>query len=156
MPDLTSASPLLDLWNRCRRFPGGRALFSRVLGWRVPYSGSIRARVEMLTPGYARVRLSDRRSLRNHLRSIHAIALTNLGELTSGLAMTAAMPPEYRGIPIELNIEFVKKARGEIVAEGHSPAPDRDGEYEARAEMKDAAGDLVALLKARWTVSRRP
>jgi acyl-coenzyme A thioesterase PaaI-like protein len=102
--------------------------------------------------------MADRGSLRNHLSSIHAIALTNLGELTSGLAMTAAMPAELRGIPVELNIDFVKKARGEITAEGRSPVPDldRDTHYEAEAVMKDSEGDRVAVLRARWTVSRRP
>jgi acyl-coenzyme A thioesterase PaaI-like protein len=102
--------------------------------------------------------MADRGSLRNHLSSIHAIALTNLGELTSGLAMSAAMPAGLRGIPVELNIEFVKKARGDIVAEGRSPipAPDQQAEYEAEAIMVDAEGDQVAILRARWVVSPRP
>lgn len=158
MIDLTSASPLLNLWRRCQRYPGGRYLFSRMLARRVPYSGSVRPRVEELTPGFARVRMADRSSLRNHLSSIHAIALTNLGELTSGLAMTAAMPTGLRGIPVELNIEFVKKARGDIVAEGRSPVPDpdQDGRYEAEAVMTDSVGDRVAILRAGWVVSRRP
>jgi len=158
MSDLTSASSLLDLWRRFRRFPGGTRLFSYLLARRVPYSGSIRARIEELTPGYARAHLADRKRLRNHLQSIHAIALTNLGELTSGLAMTAAMPRGLRGIPTELHIEFLKKARGPIVAEGRSPTPepDRDGTYEAEALMKDSTGDSVAILRARWVVSHRP
>ncbi|MEJ2084531.1 MAG: hotdog fold domain-containing protein [Acidobacteriota bacterium] len=158
MNDLTSANSLLDLWGRLRPIPGGTRVFSYLLAKRVPYSGSIRARIEELTPGYARARLRDRKRLRNHLASIHAIALTNLGELTSGLAMTAAMPRGLRGIPTELNIEFLKKARGPITAEGRSPTPDpdRDGKYEAEALMKDSAGDTVAILRAQWVVSHRP
>ena len=129
-----------------------------MLARKVPYSGSIRGRVDELTPGYARVRMADRGSLRNHLSSIHAIALTNLGELTSGLAMSAAMPAGLRGIPVELKIEFVKKARGDIIAEGSSPipVPDQKAEYEAEAVMVDAEGDRVAILRARWVVSPRP
>lgn len=157
MTDVTSTSPILSLWRRCESLPGGKYFFSRMLARKVPYSGSIRGRVDELTPGYARVRMADRGSLRNHLSSIHAIALTNLGELTSGLAMTAAMPADLRGIPVELNIEFVKKARGQIVAEGRSPVPipGQKDEYEAEAVLTDAEGDRVAIFWARWAVSPR-
>lgn len=154
--DLT-VNPLLATWQRLQGFPGGQWLFSRLLRRQVPYSGTIRGRVDMLTPGYAKVRMADRPGLRNHLRSVHAIALTNLGELTSGLAMTAAMAPDLRGIPVELNIEFLKKARGEITAEGHCQVPERGqkAEYEAEAILVDSTGDRVARLVARWVIGPR-
>lgn len=154
MPNPSTSNRLVVLWQRCRRWPGGEWLFGRILAHRVPYSGTIKARVEELAPGYCQARLADRRQVRNHLDSIHAIALSNLGELTTGLAMMAALPPTARGIPVEITVEFLKKARGDIVAEAHCEAPDTREQHEqgVEARLKDKSGDLVARFQARWVV----
>lgn len=146
--------PILSAWERLQKVPGGKALFNFYLGRKVPYTGTIHARVEELSPGHCRVRMSDRKGLRNHLRSIHAIALANLGELATGLAVMAALPPDARGIPIEIKVEFLKKARGEIIAKASCTAPDLGTEHEHPVEalMLDAEGDKVARFSARWMV----
>ena len=153
----STSNRLVILWQRCGRLPGGQWLFSRILGHRVPYSGTIKARVEELAPGYCKARIADRRRVRNHLESIHAIALANLGELATGLAMMAALPATARGIPTEITVEFLKKARGDIVAEAHCTVPDTSEQHEhgVEARLMDDTGDLVARFKARWVVGPR-
>ena len=54
---------LQTAWRRLAPYPGGKWLFSRLLGWTAPYSGTIGARVVELEPGYARVTLRDRKSV---------------------------------------------------------------------------------------------
>lgn len=149
-----SASSILRAFNTCQKLPAGAALFSFIVGRRVPYTGTIKARVDQLTPGHARVRMKDRRKLRNHLRSIHAIALANLGELATGLAMMAAIPADARAIPVEIKIEFLKKARGEITAEGSCGIPQviERREHPVEALLYDEQGDKVAKFSARWIV----
>src|SRR5262249_14936001 len=132
---------LLELWRRCQKLPLGRTLFGFMLDQQVPYSGSIGATVMKLEPGHARVELRDRRGVRNHLGSIHAVALTNLGEVTSGLAMTTLLPPGVRGIVVRIETVYSKKARGTLVCDCQVNVPPvtESIDHEVRAEVRDAA-----------------
>lgn len=155
-----NASPgkrLLTQWQRLAGLPGGKALFSYFVGRGAPYTGSIGARVVDLRPGFVRTQLRDRRRVRNHLNSVHAVALANLGEVTSGLATLTALPPDIRGIVTQLSTEYKKKARGLLTAECQSEVPEIDGPTESQVEavVRDDSGDEVARVRATWLLTPR-
>ena len=154
MPPIVPApgQRLRSLWTRLSPYPGGKWLFSRMLGRMAPYSGTICALVEQLEPGYAKVSLADRRRVRNHLDSIHAVALVNLAEQASGLAVLMGLPSDVRGILTGLTITYLKKARGRLVAECRCAIPAVTGsiDYEAVATIKDSSEEVVAQAVARW------
>ncbi len=145
-----------DAWVRLSSLPGGRWLFSRLIGRMVPYTGALGARVEELKPGYARITLAQRRGVENHLRSVHAVALANLVEMTTGLAMLTALPDSARGIAVRLSVDYLKKARGRLTAECACEAPSgREEEVTLRTDIKDANGEVVARGEARWLIRPR-
>lgn len=99
----------------------GRRAFSRMIGRFVPYSGSIRPLVDRLEGGRAVIRIEDAPDLRNHLGSIHAAVLFNLVELTANLSVSSVMPEDARFIVSTMRIDYVRKARGTIVARCEVP-----------------------------------
>ena len=146
---------ILKWWLRLAPLPAGAWMFSVALGWMAPYSGSIRARVEEIRPGYARVSMRDRRRLRNHLRSIHAIALVNLGELVTGLAVLSTISSGMRGIVLDIHADYLKKARGKLTASAEFDLPEAlqdDTPCKVEAQLRDPSGETVARVRATWLI----
>lgn len=145
-------------WRRLSKLPGGKTLFSLLVGWMTPYSGTIGARVAELERGWCRVTLRDRRRVRNHLASIHAMALANLAEMASGLAVLVGLPPGVQGIVTGFSISYLKKARGPLTAECRVSGLDvtSEQEYEAGVAITDAQDDVVARATARWRLRPIP
>lgn len=151
---LVSPSQLLPVWQVLKRVPGGGVILGRLIGQMAPYTGTIRPEVLSLERGSARIRMKDTRHVRNHLKSVHAIALMNLGEVATGTAVIATLPEGMRGIIKGLSMEYLKKARGTLVAECTCP-PIRAGEqqdFEVHAELENEEGELVATCRAKWRV----
>ncbi|MBM4186010.1 MAG: DUF4442 domain-containing protein [Gemmatimonadetes bacterium] len=154
-------SPRDRLARRWRRLGGsalGRRIFALGLRLAVPYSGALGAQVVQLEPGFCRATLGDRRGVRNHLDSVHAVALINLGELTSGLAMTMALPDEVRGIVTALGATYHKKARGTLTAKSTVVIPavgEAGADVSVAAVITDASGEMVCRVEAVWRLERR-
>lgn len=145
-------------YDRLEKIPLGKHAFSRFVGFAAPYSGTVCPNVEELKPGYARVSMRDRRGLRNHLKSLHAVSMMNLGELATGLAINYSLPDNARGILKNLSMEYMKKGRGTLTAECTCDVPDsnKKAEYRVKAEIRNADKEIVATAEAIWLVGPSP
>lgn len=155
---LDSTQWVREAWDRLRGLPGGPAMFSRLVGLAVPYTGSIGAQIVELGDGRARVTLKDRRAVRNHLRCVHAVALVNLAELTGNVALAYGLPADARFIVRGLSIEYLKKARGTITATAQVdlPATSERREIDVPVSMRDEGGDEVARATLQSLVGPKP
>ena len=159
LPRLDGRRNLLrDAWNLLAGMPGGKVVFSRLLGRLAPYSGSIHATVTVLRAGYAEVHMPDRRAVRNHLDCVHAIALANLAELAGNVALMYSLPDDARFIVTGMDIEYSKKARGTITAVGELPIPRTvvRAQYDVPVTLRDAGGEEVARAVLHSLVVPKP
>lgn len=127
----------------------GRTAFSAGMRLAAPYFLSIPATVVAAEPGRAEVRMRDLPWVRNHLGTVHAIALCNLAEMTMGLAAEATVPDSHRWIPKGMTVDYKAKARGTMHAVATLelpeplPASGTGSEVPVRIPVTDADGAEV-------------
>jgi acyl-coenzyme A thioesterase PaaI-like protein len=116
MTDIPPIGPTLEAWHKRSASRLGRWLFARMVCRRSPFFATIRPRFSELRPGLCKVGMLRRRSIENHLGSIHALALGNLCELAAGMVTEVTTPPGTRWIPRGMTIEYLRKAESEVCA----------------------------------------
>jgi acyl-coenzyme A thioesterase PaaI-like protein len=159
MPRLDGSRNLIrQAWDLLAGVPGGRVVFSRLVGRMAPYTSTIHAQVTVLRLGYAEVQMADKKAVRNHLDCVHAIALANLAELAGNIALAYSLPDEARFIVSGMEIEYVKKARGTITAVGESPVPRSAARaaLDVTVVLRDASGEEVARAVLHSLVGPKP
>ncbi len=145
-----------SLWKKFSSFPGGKKAFSKIIGFSVPYTGTLGATVVELSRGHVAVELRDRRKVRNHLNSIHAMALANIGEFATGLALQTALEAQQRAILVGFEIQYMKKARGTLRAICDFELSRKDVKQSfdesVSANIFNAENQVVARVSAKWKV----
>jgi acyl-coenzyme A thioesterase PaaI-like protein len=159
VPSLDGSRNLIrQAWDLLSVLPGGKVLFSRLIGRMAPYSGTIGAQVTVLREGYAEVQMTDRRAVRNHLACVHAIALANLAELAGNVALAYSLPDDARFIVSGMELEYVKKARGTITAIGEPPIPRSSARaaFAVPVTLRDGSGEEVVRAVLHSLVGPKP
>lgn len=154
------SASVLQLYNRITRKPFGHWLFSRLICFKAPYFGSIKPRMTVLEPNRAEATIAHRRSVTNHLGTVHAIALCNLAEFTGGLMTDVSIPASMRWIPKGMSVEYLKKAVGTQrgVATPEFPPYESAESYEllVNVVVTDPQSDVVFKARISMWVSPKP
>jgi acyl-coenzyme A thioesterase PaaI-like protein len=106
-----------SLVQKLQKWPAGLWFFSRLVSLKAPYFASVNPTFLELQPGYARAKLRKRRSVTNHLGTVHAIAMANLCEFVGGTLMEISISPGMRWIPRGMTIRYLDLAKSDLVAE---------------------------------------
>lgn len=150
---------MMSLWRRLSRMPGGKWGFSRLVCLKAPYFSSIRPRFEELRPGYCEVRIKKRRSVFNHIGTVHAIAICNMAELAAGCMTEVSIPPTHRWIPKGMTVKYLKKADTDLRAMAQlDPLPQFGAAVDLPVTVKvmDTGGEeVVNAVITMWISPKR-
>ena len=119
-----SSTNTYRIWQRLGNRPGGSRLFSAAAMARVPYFASVLPHIERMEPGFAQVSVPNWFFVRNHLRTVHAIASCNAAELAMGMLMEATVPTSHRWIPKAMTVQYLAKATTSLRATARIDVPD--------------------------------
>jgi len=154
------SASILQLYNSITRKPFGHWLFSRLICFKAPYFGSIKPRMTVLEPNRAEASIAHRRSVTNHLGTVHAIALCNLAEFIGGLMTDVSIPASMRWIPKGMTVEYLKKAVGTQHGVATPEFPPREAaegyELPVTVVVTDPQGEAVFKARISMWVSPKP
>jgi len=147
----------LMLLSKFKKLPFGLWLFSRAICFKAPYFSSIRPTFTRLEPGKGEAFFKKRRSVQNHLGTVHAIAIANLCELVAGTTLEVTIPATHRWIPKSMKINYVAKANTDVQAKTEiriQTWPDA-GSIQVPVSVHDKAGNTVVTADIEMYVSKK-
>ncbi len=145
---------LRDAWRRLAPLPGGRFLFSLMLGCMVPYTGaSGGAGAEELEPGYARIMPRDRRGRAQspRLDSRRGARQPRRGDQWTAMLTTC---PTMRGASWCTSASSTsRRLEARLTAERRCRPPSgREETVTVTADVMNATGEVVARAEVRWLI----
>lgn len=107
---------VLKLHAKMNNKPFGKMIFSKMIARKAPYFSTIDPRIEELKHNFIKVSMKKKRSVENHLKTVHAIASCNLCEFAAGICMESSIPKHRRWIPTGMDVKYLHKATTDLVA----------------------------------------
>lgn len=148
----------LEIWRSLSAKPGGKWLFSRLVCFKAPYFATVRPLFEELQPGRCVIRICKRRSVLNHIGTVHAIAMCNMAELAAGTMTDVTVPSTHRWIPKSMTVNYLKKASTDLVATA-TPDAAMDlaaaGEYKVNVVVHDVQAQPVFTAQITMWISAK-
>lgn len=130
---------------------------SQLVGRVVPFVGTAGLRFEELSPERAIVSIPNQRSVRNHIGSVHAAAMTLLAETATGFVVGMNVPDDRVPVIKSLQVEFVKRSKGAMRAVAQLSPEDRErmrsepkGEVLVPVTVTDESGGEPIVCKMLW------
>lgn len=149
---------LLRVYRRAVRLPQGARIFSWLFCLKAPYVATVRPVFVDLRPNYAELTIRNRRRVRNHIKTVHVIAICNGLEAAMGALAEATVPRDKRWIPQGMDVSYTAKAVTDItcIAETDPSAwtsGDPDVLVRVRGVREDGTNVVEGVIRV-WVTDR--
>lgn len=148
---------VLKIYNKLKNYPLGDRLFSRAVCMKAPYFSTISPLVDVFEEGHCEFTMKNKKSVHNHLGTVHAIAMCNLAEICGGMCMETIIGKDQRWIPKGMTVRYLKKAATDL--RGVVKYPKKDivlGSNFLHIDVLDLNGETVFDAKIEMHVSLKP
>jgi acyl-coenzyme A thioesterase PaaI-like protein len=137
----------LDLYKKLTALPQGKRLFSLAYSQKAPYFSSIHLRVEEMKPHLGQNVIPKRRSVQNHIGTVHAIAACNGLEAAMGLLAEATCPPDMRWLPKGMDVTYLAKSTTSLTCTAETTEADWAGAPDVPVKVKAVTKDGTVTVE---------
>lgn len=141
-----------------------KTALTRLFNTVVPYTGTSGVLVHKLTARECIVEIKNKRRARNHIGSIHAVAMALIAETATGYPVAMSLSDKCVPVIKTLNMEYQKRIHGALTA--HAKLSDEQiqaiktqdkGEVTVAVTLTDESGrePVQATMTWAWTPKRR-
>ena len=156
---LPGTGKIYQLWQKLQSVPLGERLFTQAVCFKAPYFRSVHPRIRELRPGLCRVTAPNRRGVRNHIGTYHAIASCNMAEIAAGIMTEATVPPSHRWIPAGMTVQYNATATSAVTAvarlENLPEFGDEKFDIVVPVDVLDAAGTAFVTAQITMHISKK-
>jgi acyl-coenzyme A thioesterase PaaI-like protein len=154
-----ASSPLISMYEKLKPLPLGGRVFSLAYQAAAPYFLTVPVGILDVQPGSAHATMRSTPWVKNHLGTVHAIALCNLAEYTMGAVAEATVPAGHRWVPKGMTVEYLAKARGRMRAEATLVLPSpllEKQEVPVIVDVRDSRSETVFTAEIRIWITATP
>ncbi|MFG6465289.1 DUF4442 domain-containing protein [Roseateles sp. BYS87W] len=113
----------------------------------VPFTGTASLDFVALSPESSEIRIANQRPVQNHIKGVHAAAMSLLAETATGMVVGMNVRDDCLPLCKSLQVNFKRRATGGLVAKAHLTAAQRfamanetKGEVTVAVTVTDEAG----------------
>jgi len=152
-------SRVVDLYAKSHAIPFvGDRLFSFAFSQVAPYFWTVRPRFTVIEPNHAEVVIPKRRGVKNHIGTVHAIAVCNGLEAAMGLLAEATTPRHRRWIPKGMQVSYLAKSTTDLLCVAETDPADWMEAGDVPVRVRAIRTDGVVVVRGVITiyVSEKP